>query len=120
MGHQKYAPWTRLIENTIGAVRHVMEKHGRKGFMPVGFSIVFYSALENDPEKKWYYDMRNIINSHETDFGNPKLKERIDLVNEFLAAGVKKILEGEIDDLTLDKTEIDETIFQIPGMKGKS
>jgi len=120
MEHQDESLWQRLIEKTVGAVRHVILKHGKKGYVPVGFSIVFYNFKTTEPEKKWYYDVRNIIESHEVDFGNPKLKGRIDLVNEFLAAGVKKILEGEVDDFMLKKEESDNLSFQIPGRKGKA
>lgn len=111
--------WQRLIEKTVGAVRHVIQKHGCKSYVPVGFSVVFYNYRAVDPEKKWLYDLRSIVDSKETDFGNPKLKERIDLVNEFLAHGVKKILEGEIDDFMVGEDEVEGVTFQIPGLTGR-
>ena len=117
MEHSKNT-WEKLIEKTVGAVRHVIFKHGQNSYVPVGFAIVFYNFKTASPEKKWYYDLRSIVDSNETDFGNPKLKERIDLVNEFLAHGVKKILEGELDDMMLGKDEMEDRTFQIPGMKG--
>ena len=118
MEHSGETIWQRLIEKTVGAVRHVIQKHGCKSYVPVGFSIVFYNYKAVDPEKKWLYDLRSIVNSEETDFGNPKLQERVNLVNEFLAHGVKKILEGEIDDMMVGEDEMDDMTFQIPGSKG--
>ena len=117
--NKNLTPWAKLVEKTLGAMRSVMHKHGMKGYFPVGFSIVFYGK-DMPPEKRWYYDMRNIIDSHEVDFSNPKLQERINLVNEFLAEGCKRILEGEIDDLMADKSSIVDGVYQIPGMKGKA
>ena len=112
--------WARLIEKTLGAVRHVMHKHGMEGYMPVGFSIVFYCA-DKSPEKRWYYDSRNIMDTHNMpDLHGEKLSERINLVNEFLAEGCKRILEGEMDDFMADKKDFDGFAYQIPGMKGKA
>ena len=108
----------RLVEITTGAVRHVMEKHAERGYMPVGFSVILYNASESNPDKRWYYDLRSVIKPH--DQIDEKTKERINLVNEFLAQGCKKILEGEIDDMMVNKTGIDEEIYQIPGMKGNA
>jgi len=86
--------------------------------MVVGFSAVFYNASESNPDKRWYYDLRNVIKPH--DQIDEKTKERINLVNEFLAQGCKRILEGELDDMMVDKTGIDEGIFQIPGVKANA
>ena len=119
MGDSGKIAWPRLLEITIGAIRHVLEKHMKKGYWPVGFSIVYYNK-DAPPGKRWYYDMRNIINSHEVDFSNPKLQERINLVNEFLAEGCKRILEGEIDDLMIDTEKISDDVFQVPGVKGRA
>lgn len=117
---EKIINWSKLIEKTIGAMRHVLEKHGFKGYMPVGFSVVFYNSEENNPEKKWYYDVRPIIDARSLDLYEAKLRERIVMVNEFLAHGVKKILEGEIDDLMVNKEDIEGIAYQIPGLKGKA
>jgi len=112
-------PWARLIEKTLGAMRHVMHKHGMRGYFPVGFSITFYNK-DASPKKKWYYDSRNLIETHEMpDLHEKKLRERINLVNEFLAEGCKRILEGEIDEMMADKGDIEGFAYQIPGMKGK-
>lgn len=119
MAKNKKTPWQRLISKTLGAMEHVMHKHGMKGFIPVGFSVIFYNK-DASPEKRWYYDMRNIIDSHEVDFSNPKLQERINLVNEFLAEGCKRILEGEIEELMADKSSIVDGVYQVPGQKGKA
>ena len=112
--------WAKLVEKTLGAFRHVMLKHGTKGYMPVGFSIIFYSATAS-PEKKWYYDSRNLIDTHNMpDLNEKKLSERINLVNEFLSEGVKRILEGEMDELMSDSEELEGFWYQSPGAKGKA
>ncbi len=103
----------RLIEKTIGAFRHLLNKYHPKGFLPVGFSIVFY-----DPkQKRWYYDMRNIIDAHQFNPHDQKMQERITLITEFLSEGVKRILEGQMDEFI---EEAEDKGFQIPGMKGKA
>jgi hypothetical protein len=103
----------KLIEKTIGAFRHLMEKHRDKGF-PVGFSIVMYDPKADE---KWYYDMRVIMDPNSVDIHDAKLRERIALVNEFLAEGIKRILHGELDEMLVQ--EWDDKVFQIPGMKGR-
>jgi len=110
--------FSKLIEKTIGAMRHVIEKHGLRNYFPVGFSVVFYNpnaALE----EKWFYDMRVIIDEHSNAPYDTKVRERINMVNEFLAEGIKKILEGEMDELMVDQDRISDTVFQVPGLKGR-
>lgn len=108
----------KLIEVTVGAFRHVVEKHALKNCLPVGFSVVFYNK-DGRPQEKWFYDMRVIIDKHDPAPCDVKAKERITLVNEFLAEGVKRILEGEMDEMIPDK-QINDRVFQIPGMRGKA
>jgi len=116
---KKTPAWGKLKEKTIGAFRHVLEKHMANGFMVVGFSAIFYCA-DKEPGKRWFYDSRNIIDTHNIpDLHSKKISERINLVNEFLAEGCKRILEGEIDDLMASKEDIEGFAFQIPGVKGK-
>lgn len=107
--------WPKIVEKTVGAVRHVLDKWmPTKGF-PVGFAVVLYNP-EAEPDKRWFHEVRVVIDSHELpDLHDEKIKERIADVNQFLAIGVKKILEGEIDD---NETNISGT-FQIPGEKGR-
>ena len=113
------APWAKLIEKTVGAVRYVAGKHGLDGYIPVGFSVCFYNPDKDEGQERWRYDIRTLIDSHEPpDFANPKIKERINLVNEFAATVIKKILEGAIDDMMLNQEEFEKGVFQIPGMKG--
>jgi len=107
----------RLLEKTIGAVRHVLEKTMVKGFIPVGFSIVFYNP--DTYEKRWYYDMRVIIDSHDPNLLNRQARDRIVLANQFLSEGVKRILQGEHDDMIVDPSTIDGQSFQVPGLTGK-
>ncbi len=112
-------PWAKLIEKTVGAVRYVMGKHGLDGYIPVGFSVCFYNPTKDEGGEKWLYDIRTVIDPHEpADLHDSKIKERVSLVNEFAATVIKKILEGELDDLGIEK-EFDEGIFQIPGVKGR-
>ena len=106
-------------------MRHVMTKCGLKGFIPVGFSIVFYNPNEPNPKKKWFHDVRSIIKPTFTEEGglylqDDKMRERIADVNQFLAHGIKKVLEGEIEDRMLKDGDIEGFAFQIPGMKGKA
>ena len=63
--------------------------------------------------------MRTIIESHNPAPYDAKTRERINLVNEFLAEGVKRILEGEMDEMIPDKDQIEGVVFQIPGLKGR-
>lgn len=112
--------WERLIEKTVGAVRHVMTKLGLKGYIPVGFSIVFYSPEETDLGEKWKYSLHTLTDPHNPpDLHDEKIKERVNLVNEFLSEGCKRILEGEIDDMMVEKGDIEGFAFQIPGVKGE-
>ena len=107
----------RLLEITIGAVRHVLEKTMVKGFIPVGFSIVFYNP--NTYEKRWYYDMRVVVDSHDPNLLNRQAGDRIELVNQFLSEGVKRILDGKHDDMIVDPSKIDGQSFQVPGLTGR-
>ena len=110
----------KLIEKTFGAMRHVLDKVGLKGYLPVGFSIVFYNPNKVDSDKKWYYDTRVIIEADNPAPYEAKLRDRIKLVNDFLSEGVKRILEGEIDDMIVDEDRVDTLVFQIPGQKGRA
>ena len=113
------APWARLIEKTVGAVRYIMGKHGLDGYIPVGFSICFYNP-DKEGEDRWMYDIRSVIDSNEPpDLHNSKIMGRVNLVNEFAAKVIKKILEGELDSMMVNKEEFEEGVFQIPGMKGR-
>ena len=111
--------WTKLIEKTIGAVRQVMNKHGEKGYFPVGFSIVMYNPKAKHGER-WYYDVRNVIDIHNPpDLHSKKIRERVNLVNEFLSEACKRILEGELDDMGVEKSECRGFWYQIPGVRGR-
>ena len=104
-----------LIEQVIGAFRHLLEKNSDKGF-PVGFSIVFYNP--DSLEKTWYFDMRVIGDSHDPNILNVKVRERVGMVNQFLARGVATILEGEHDYMITAVKE--KNVFYVPGIKGKA
>ena len=105
----------KLIEKTIGAVRHIVEKNGYKGKIPVGFSIVFYDT-ENETHR-WYYDMRVVIESHEPIPQTRKIRARIELANQFLSEGIKRIFDGKHDDMAVDVKDMN--VFQVPGLKGR-
>jgi len=105
---------SKIAEATIGAFRHLLEKHlGNKGF-PVGFAIVFYNP---DSEKKWYYDMRVILEPHDPNVLNRRVRERIGLVNQFLCEGIKRILDGKHDDMAAEVKDKD--VYYVPGAKGR-
>jgi len=107
---------SKITEKTIGAFRYLIEKHiGFKGF-PVGFSVVFYNP--DVYEKRWYYDMRVIIDQHDPNLLNRQTRGRIELANMFLSEGIKRIMQGEHDDMIIDPSKIDGQSFQVPGMKG--
>ena len=102
----------KWIEHIIGAFRHLIGRHTDKGF-PVGFSIVFYKKGSETP---WYYDMRIIGDAHDPSPMNRKVRERIKLVNQFLAEGIKRIFQGEHDDMAVDIK--DRGVWHVPGVKG--
>ena len=109
----------KLKQKTIGAFSHVLEKYMTKGYWPVGFSVVLYNK-DASPEKKWRYDSRNLIDTHNMpDLHEKKLRERINLINEFLAEGIKRILEGELDELLESEKDIEGVYFHVPGVRGK-
>ena len=101
----------KLIEKTIGAFRHIVEAHANK--IPVGFTVVFY---EPHGENKWFFKQMVVIDSHTPI--NQKMKGRIELVNQFLAEGIKRIMDGQHDDMMPENMDGD--LWQIPGLKGKS
>ena len=108
---------SKLIEKTMGAVRHIIEKNTVRGYIPVGFSIVFYNPDSYD--KRRYYDMRVIVDSHDPNLQNRKTRDRIELVNQFLSEGIKRIMDGHHDDMIVDPSTIDGQSFQVPGVVGK-
>jgi len=88
-----------------------------RGLIPVGFSIVFYNP--DSYEERWYYDMRVVVDKHDPSFLNRQARDRIELVNQFLSEGVKRILDGKHDDMIVDPSTIDGQSFQVPGVVGK-
>jgi len=54
------------------------------------------------------------------DLHEKKISERINLVNEFLAEGIKRILEGEMDEMMVDQDDIEGLSFYVPGEKGEA
>jgi len=87
-----------------------------KGYLPVGFSVVFYNP--DSYTERWYYDMRVIIDKHDPSLQNRKTRDRIELVNQFLSEGIKRIMDGKHDDMIIDPSTIDGQSFQVPGIKG--
>ena len=87
-----------------------------KGYIPVGFSIVFYNP--DVYERRWYYDMRVIIDKHDPSPLNRIARDRAALANQFLSEGIKRIMDGKHDDMIVDPSTIDGQSFQVPGMKG--
>ena len=107
----------RLTEETVGAFRHLVEKHMvSKGF-PVGFSIVFYNP--ETYEKRWYYDARVVMDGHDPSFQTRKVRDRVTLILQFLSEGIKRILNGHHVDMIIDPTKIKGQSFQVPGLKGR-
>lgn len=113
---KKKPAWPRLIEISLGAVRQVMEERGGEGYLPVGFGIMFY----HPDRKEWCSAMDPICDSKNPDLYEAKLRGRINLCNEFIASMIKKILEGYLDEMAVNKEEIEGFGYQIPGMKGRA
>ena len=104
----------KLVEKFIGAVRHVFEKNTADGKkVPVGFSIVFYDAKD----REWFYDMRVMMDKEGFDPYSVAISEKIAFINEFLSEGIKRILEGEIED---NKVDVEDGLFYVPLKKGTS
>lgn len=114
----KKPTWQRLLEATLGAMRHVMEKPKVRGFIPVGFCVVLYNP-DAEHAKRWHCEPHVIVDEKNPDLYDAKIRARIDLVNKYVAEGIKQILEGRHDDLMADKSSIVDGAYQIPGMKGK-
>jgi len=111
--------WQRLIEITLGAMRHVMEKPKVHGFIPVGFSIVLYNP-DLPHGKRWHCEPHVIVDEKNPDLYDAKLRARVDMVNNYVSEGIKQILEGQHDDMMANQENIEGFAFQIPGVKGKA
>ena len=111
--------WEKLKHKTMGAFAHLLEKFMSEGFWPVGFCVVWYKK-DAPPEKRWRHSPYVLFDSKSIDLHEKKLQKRIELVNQFLAEGVKRILEGEIDEMFANKEDIGRDSFYVPGVKGKA
>ena len=117
-GNEREVFLNKLTEETVGAFRFVVEKNiltGR-GF-PVGFSVVFYNPDEY--EKRWSFEPRVIMDAHDPELQTRKVRDRLELILQFISEGIKRILDGHHDDMIVDPKKIDGQSFQVPGLKGK-
>jgi len=109
---------SKLTEETVGSFRFAVEKNiamGR-GF-PVGFSVVFYNP--DVYEKRWSFEPRVIMDRHDPELQTRKVRDRLELILQFLSEGIKRILDGKHDDMIVDPSTIDGQSFQVPGLTGK-
>ncbi len=82
--------WTQKVGE---AVKEDCKRH--KG-IAVGYSVVFFDPFAKDPDKVWSFAVRL---GHSREYMDQEQKERLDAALEYVAAGIQKIFNVDLEEL---------------------